>query len=134
MLSLQVTSVLLSPDAWQRLVGRLEDAEDREILSKLAPRSAQGLGDALRWSEVEREWAGVEVEPLVHPVVERLPAREDRSIQLPGIALTDPEVEKLAGILERGFAPVPALRAAIHHLTDEKRSPPKLRWKKNAGG
>ena len=52
-----VTSVVLSPDAWQRLIGCLEDAEDRELLSKIAPKLAQGPRDALRWSEVERQWA-----------------------------------------------------------------------------
>jgi hypothetical protein len=52
-----VTSVVLSPEAWQRFVARLEEAEDRDLLSKLAPKLAQGPGDALRWSEVEREWA-----------------------------------------------------------------------------
>ena len=53
----KVTSVVLSPEAWQRLIARLEEAEDRDLLSKLAPRLAQGPGGALRWSEVEREWA-----------------------------------------------------------------------------
>jgi uncharacterized protein YjeT (DUF2065 family) len=52
-----VTSVVLSPEAWQRLIARLEEAEDRELLSKLAPRLAHGPADALRWSEVEQEWA-----------------------------------------------------------------------------
>jgi len=52
-----VTSVVLSPEAWQRLIARLEDAEDRALLSKLAPKLAQGPGDALRWSDVERDWA-----------------------------------------------------------------------------
>jgi hypothetical protein len=52
-----VISVVLSPEAWQRLLARLEEAEDRDLLSKLAPRLARGPGDALRWSEVEQEWA-----------------------------------------------------------------------------
>jgi hypothetical protein len=52
-----VTSVILSPETWQRLIARLEEAEDRDILSKLAPRLAGGPADTLRWSEVEHEWA-----------------------------------------------------------------------------
>lgn len=52
-----VTSVVLSPEAWQRLVGRLEDAEDREILTNLAPKLAEGPKGALRWSDVEQDWA-----------------------------------------------------------------------------
>lgn len=51
-----VTSVVLSPDAWQRLVARLEEAEDRDLLSKLAPQLAHGPGSAVRWSDVEGEW------------------------------------------------------------------------------
>ncbi|MCC6551982.1 MAG: hypothetical protein IT372_03030 [Polyangiaceae bacterium] len=52
-----VTSVVLSLESWQRLAACLEDAEDREFLSRLAPRLAQGPKDALRWNEVGREWA-----------------------------------------------------------------------------
>ena len=53
----RVTSVVLSPETWQRLVAQLEDAEDRALLSQLAPRLAGGPAAALRWSEVEQEWA-----------------------------------------------------------------------------
>lgn len=53
----EITSVVLSPKAWQQLVAQLEDSEDREILSRLAPKLAQGPAGALTWSEIEHEWA-----------------------------------------------------------------------------
>jgi hypothetical protein len=52
-----VTSVVLTPAAWRRIVDQLEDAEDRALLSKLAPRLQRGPAEALRWTEVERDWA-----------------------------------------------------------------------------
>jgi hypothetical protein len=51
-----ITSVVVSPEAWRELVARIEEAEDRELLSKLAPRLAAGPKGALRWEEVERDW------------------------------------------------------------------------------
>jgi len=51
-----VTSVVLTAAAWQRLVSRLEDDEDRALLARLAPKLARGPEGALRWSEIEHEW------------------------------------------------------------------------------
>jgi hypothetical protein len=45
------------------------------------------------------------------------------------IELTDPEVERLAEILDRGFSATPALRKALSRLASRKRRPPRLRWK-----
>ena len=53
----QGTSVVLSRDVWKKLVSQIEDAEDRAVLSRLAPRLAEGPKAALAWSEVENEWA-----------------------------------------------------------------------------
>ena len=53
----KVTSVVLTPETWQRIVSRLEDDEDRALLARLAPKLATGPRDALRWTDVEREWA-----------------------------------------------------------------------------
>jgi hypothetical protein len=52
-----VTSVVLSSEVWHHLIAHLEDAEDRELLSKLAPKLAEGPAGALRWSEIEKDWA-----------------------------------------------------------------------------
>jgi hypothetical protein len=51
-----VTSVVLTAAAWRRLVGRLEDDEDRALLAALAPNLARGPEAALRWTDVERDW------------------------------------------------------------------------------
>lgn len=53
----KVTSVVLTPEAWRQIIARLEDDEDRALLAQLAPKLAAGPGAALRWSDVEREWA-----------------------------------------------------------------------------
>ena len=53
----RVTSVVLTPEAWQQLVAHLEDAEDRALLETLAPRLSSGPEGALRWADVERDWA-----------------------------------------------------------------------------
>jgi hypothetical protein len=53
----KVTSVALTPEAWQQIVSRLEGDEDRTLLAKLGPKLAAGSGAALRWSDVERDWA-----------------------------------------------------------------------------
>lgn len=53
----KVTSVVVSPDVWRRLIASLEDAEDRALLSAMAPSLEAGPKDALRWSDTEAEWA-----------------------------------------------------------------------------
>jgi uncharacterized protein YjeT (DUF2065 family) len=52
-----VTSVVLTPELWHRVVEQLEDAEDRRLLEELAPKLAQGPEGALRWTDVEHDWA-----------------------------------------------------------------------------
>ncbi len=52
-----VTSVVLSPDAWRELIASLEHAEDRALLAGMAPKLAAGPKDALRWTDAEAEWA-----------------------------------------------------------------------------
>lgn len=52
-----VTSVVLTPDVWRKLVQELEDAEDRALLSSLAPKLSSSPQGALRWSDVETDWA-----------------------------------------------------------------------------
>jgi uncharacterized protein YjeT (DUF2065 family) len=52
-----VTSVVVEPAVWKKLVAQLEDAEDRRLLQELAPRLATGPANALRWADVEHEWA-----------------------------------------------------------------------------
>jgi hypothetical protein len=53
----RVTSVVLTPELWRELVEGLEDAEDRKLLRELAPKLSTGPDDAIRWTDVERDWA-----------------------------------------------------------------------------
>ena len=52
-----VTSVVLTPELWREIVAGLEDAEDRKLLRELAPKLSAGPNDAVRWPDVERDWA-----------------------------------------------------------------------------
>lgn len=74
---------------------------------------------------------GDEVEPLVHPTLERLCAESRRPVGEP-LTLRADEVSRLAAVLDRGFDPPPALRRALANLADPKRRAPRLRWKKSA--
>ena len=53
----RVTSVVLTPELWREIVEGLENAEDRKLLKELAPKLSAGPQDALRWTDVERDWA-----------------------------------------------------------------------------
>jgi hypothetical protein len=53
----RVTSVVLTPELWRKVVEHIETAEDRKLLEELAPRLARSPEGALRWSDVERDWA-----------------------------------------------------------------------------
>jgi hypothetical protein len=74
---------------------------------------------------------GDEVEPLTHPVVERLRTRSRRPVG-ERLVLSAAEAHRLASVLDRGFDPPPALRKALSNLASRRRHPPKLRWKKTA--
>jgi hypothetical protein len=70
---------------------------------------------------------GDRVERLLHPALERLIMAEHRSVG-ERLVLTDAEVEHLATLLEQGFDPPPALRAALANLAQAPRQPPSLCW------
>ncbi|KYF60159.1 hypothetical protein BE04_33850 [Sorangium cellulosum] len=74
---------------------------------------------------------GEEVEPLVHPAIERLRARRQKPMG-ERLTLSDAETMRLASVLDQGFAPPPAVRETLANLANPKRRPPKLRWKKPA--
>lgn len=67
------------------------------------------------------------VERLQHPALERLIDAENRSAG-ERLVLNDAEVQHLATLLERGFDPPPALRAALANLAQAPRRPPSLCW------
>lgn len=72
---------------------------------------------------------GRQVEPLVHPVVERLRREHDRGLSTI-VELTDEETQRLAEILQGGYAPTPHLRRALASLSKASRRPPRLDWQK----
>lgn len=90
----------------------------------------------IRQAEAGREIAarrGSEVEPLAHPVLDRLRKRHGHKRgAVARLELSDRELERLAAAFQRGFAPTLGLRKALANLADPKRKPPKLRWKSNA--
>lgn len=120
-----------------------QELEDLRELLGLAPsqkadllRELTALASwVLRQAEAGKEIAarhGREVEPLAHPVVDRLRQRHARA-RGTAVQLSDREVARLAAVLDRGFAPTPALRKALANLADPARTPPTLVWKKRVG-
>jgi hypothetical protein len=52
------TTVVITPELWQRIAEALEDAEDRELAQGLRDRLSAGprASGALRWQDVAAEW------------------------------------------------------------------------------
>ncbi len=108
----------------------LAPSQKADLLREVAFLAAWVVRQAEAGRSVEAR-RGTEVETLTHPVIERLRSLHELAV-IPRVTLTNAEVERLALILERGFEPTPALRAALKRLANPKRRPPKLRWKKTA--
>ena len=107
-----------------------------ELLREVAALAAWIVRQAEQGRVIEARHGKV-VEPLVHPVIERLRSRKRGPVG-GRIALTDQETVDLAAVLDRGFAPPPALRQALANLASRRHRPPRLRWpsllrKKTAG-
>lgn len=70
------------------------------------------------------------VQPLVHPVVDRLRQRgRQRAVEVPRLTLSDWEVERLAEILERGFSPTAELTEIQQRFDAAVCRPPAVTWK-----
>jgi hypothetical protein len=138
----QVSNILLIKMArFQALTNNVLDAElemlrkqlglDRsqkaELLREVAGLAAWVVQQAERGREIQAR-DGQNVEPLVHPALERVRARKARPVGQV-LALSDSEVERLAAVLSRPFNPPAGLRAALASLANPARHPPKLRWK-----
>jgi len=52
----RVTSVVLTPELWRRLVEQIETAEDRSFLEEIAPKLRRGPEGAMRWADSSSEW------------------------------------------------------------------------------
>lgn len=108
----------------------LRENQKADLLREIAALAAWVIRQAEAGRKIEAR-RGREVEILNSPAIERLSRRQDEGLGA-RIALSDSEVERLADILDRGFAPTPGLRNALANLADPKRKPPRLTWKKAA--
>jgi len=69
------------------------------------------------------------VRELVHPVIDRLRRVREEGAAIPArIELDSEEARRLANILDRGFAPSPALVESLKRLADPARTPPRVVW------
>ncbi|MEZ4266228.1 MAG: hypothetical protein R3F39_07605 [Myxococcota bacterium] len=69
------------------------------------------------------------VQELVHPVIDRLRRIRDQAATASRrFELNDDETRRLAEILDRGFAPPPALVESLRRLGDPERRAPELTW------
>ena len=106
----------------------LREHQKADLLREIASLASWVIRQVEAGRKIEAR-RGREVEVLVSPVLERLREKHDESV-MTRIELNDAEVVRLAEVLDRGFAPSPALRKALSRLADAKRRPPRLRWKK----
>src|SRR6185436_18067646 len=92
----------------------LRENQKADLLREIAVLAAWVIRQAEAGRRIEAR-SGRDVETLRGPVIERL-SRKRAEEPIGRIDLTDAEVERLAGILDRGFSPTPALRKALSRL------------------
>jgi hypothetical protein len=109
----------------------LAPSQKSDLLREVTAIASWVIHQAARGRSIEAR-AGSQVEPLVHPALERL-AAQSSDITLPRLSLTSDEVERLSAALERPFEPTPALSLILADLADKERPAPKLRWKQTTG-
>jgi hypothetical protein len=107
----------------------LDRSQKAELLREVSALAAWVIRQAEQGRQIEARH-GQNVEALVHPALERLRSTTGRRAGQP-LTLSDDEAHLLATVLDRGFDPPPALRAALASLAKSGRRPPKLRWKKS---
>lgn len=108
----------------------LEPNQKADLLREVAALASWIVRQAMQGRTIEAR-RGEEIEPLIHPAIERIRAQQERAIGA-RVALTDAEVARLADVLDRGFDPPPALRKSLANLANTRRRAPRLRWKKTA--
>jgi hypothetical protein len=112
-------------DLRQRL--GLRSNQRADLLRELAALAGWVVRQAQRGRSIEAR-RGREVEELDSALLERLRRKQERQLGS-ALRLDDEEVQRLAEILDRGYAPTPALRKALSRLGSARRRPPRLRWK-----
>jgi len=108
----------------------LRDSQKAELLRELADLAAWVIRQVEAGRQIEAR-RGRDIETLHSPALERLRRKQAENVA-GRIDLTETEVERLVEIFDRGFAPTPALREVLAHLSDPGRRPPQLRWKEAA--
>lgn len=108
----------------------LDRSQKAELLREVAGLAAWVVRQAEQGREIQAR-DGQKVEPLVHPALERVRARNEHALGQ-SVTLSHSEVEQLAAILDRPFNPPAGLRTALANLAKPGRHPPKLRWKRAA--
>ena len=104
----------------------LEPNQKADLLREMSAITAWVARQAEQGRIIEAR-RGEAVEQLLHPALERLITVANRSV-VERLVLSDAEVERLASILDGGFDPTPALRAALANLAQAPRRPPSLHW------
>ena len=104
----------------------LEPNQKAELLREVAAIAGWVVRQAEQGRVIEAHH-GKEVERLRHPALERLQAARRRPAG-DRLTLGAEETQRLVAILEGGFDPPPALRAALANLAQPHREPPALRW------
>ena len=105
----------------------LEPNQKADLLREMAALAGWIARQAARGRTIEARRDDGDVEPLVHPTLERLRTAAERPVG-ERLTLSDAEVRRLAAVLDGGFDPPPALRAALANLARADRRPPTLRW------
>ena len=108
----------------------LEPSQKADLLREVTALASWVVRQVERGRTVEAR-RGKEVEPLVHPAIERLRTKKEKPVG-ERLVLRDVEVARLATVLDRSFVPPAALRKALANLAKARRRPPKLRWKTTA--
>ncbi|WP_437782375.1 hypothetical protein [Sorangium sp. So ce1097] len=108
----------------------LEPNQKADLLREVAALAGWVVRQAEQGRSIEAR-RGEEVEPLVHPAIERLRAGRLKTMG-ERLTLSDAEAMRLASVLDQGFEPPPALRETLANLANPKRRPPRLRWNKPA--
>lgn len=108
----------------------LAPSQKAELLREVAALASWVVQQTERGRTVEAR-SGGEVEPLLHPAIERI-RQGSRRGAAERLTLADDEIVRLAAVLDRGFRPTPALRRALSRAASPARKPPRLRWRKRA--
>jgi hypothetical protein len=107
----------------------LRENQKADLLRELAELASWILRQAEAGRRIEAR-RGRDVETLRSPALERLRRRPGEGSIGATLELSEGEVERLAEILNSGFAPTPDLRRALSRLADPKSRPPRLHWEK----